>query len=214
MALSYAPPARRTALSLLWQLDERMSAIVAATHEPAIGAMRLIWWRDALTALDDPDARPPAEPLLAGIQAQLIASGLPGKDLASLEEGWSTLLDAEEPGESEITAHGELRGEPLFTLAAKLLGGQSEDVARAGAGWALADLGHRLRQEDARRFARARAAEKLSGVDPVRWPKPLRPLGLLVLLARHDAAMPAQQMRRQGAPMRLMRGLAYRLTGR
>jgi phytoene synthase len=215
LALSYAPPARREALGVLWALDERMGAIVAAAGEPAIGAMRLVWWRDALIGLDRRDAPVPAEPLLAATAERLLPAGLSGEAIAAIEEGWSALLDAEEPGEAEIAAHAAHRGAPLFALAAALLGASlPEDVARAGEGWALADLGHRLRGGDARRFARARARSLLAQVDPGRWPAALRPLGLLTVLARADAAMPADRLRRQGSPKRMFRALAYRLTGR
>jgi len=163
LALSYAPAERRAALAALWRLDERMGTIVATAREPAIGAMRLLWWRDALTGLDTPGAMPPAEPLL-----------------------------------------GEMM----------LLGAVPEDAGRAGEGWALADLGHRLSDPAARHFAREQAADRLEEVAVGRWPAALRPLGLLATFARGDAAMPAARLRRQGSPKRLFRGLAYRLTGR
>ena len=191
-----------------------MASIVAAAREPAIGAMRLIWWRDALAGLDTPGAPVPAEPLLSAAVEQLLPIRLSGTAIAAIEEGWSALLDGAELGESEIAAHGEHRGGQLFALAARLLGAMPDDVARAGEGWALADLGHRLSGIEQRHFARTRAAERLRDVDIGRWPAALRPLGLLVLMARWDAAMPAGQMRRQGAPKRMFRALAYRLTGR
>jgi 15-cis-phytoene synthase len=214
LALSYAPPARRDTLHLLWRLDERLASIVAAAREPAIAAMRLIWWRDALAALDEPGTLSPAEPLLADIAARLLPAGLPGRSIAEIEEGWAALLEAEEPGEAEIVAHGEGRGAPLFALSAALLGSVPDDVGRAGEGWALADLGHRLRDPAARRLAREQAAARLADVATGRWPPALRPLGLLTVLARRDAAMPPDRQRRQGSPERLLRALAYRLTGR
>lgn len=191
-----------------------MGAIVAAAREPAIGAMRLLWWRDALARLDDTQAPVPAEPLLDDAATLLVDGGLTGEALSGIEEGWAALLDSGEPGEAEIVAHGDLRGGRLFALSAQLLGGVPEDAARAGAGWALADLGHRLRDPDARRFARDRAMAALAETDIARWPAALRPLGLLTVLARGDAAMPPAELRRQGAPKRLLRALAYRLTGR
>ncbi len=199
---------------MLWQLDERMGSIVAAAREPAIGAMRLIWWRDALIRLDDGRSPVPAEPLLAEVARTLLPAGLPGTSLAEIEQGWAALLEAEHPGADEILAHGEARGGPLFALSAALLDAVPEDVGRAGEGWALADLGHRLTDPAARGAARAFAVERLADVEIARWPRQLAPLGLLILLARRDAAMPADQLRRQGAPKRLFRALAYRLTGR
>lgn len=198
---------------MLWRLDERMAAIVAAAREPSIGAMRLIWWRDALARLNS-DATVPAEPLLAAAAELLLPAGASGESVSAIEEGWSALLDAEAPGEAEIAAHGAQRGRPLFVIAATLLGAEPDDIGDAGEGWALADLGHHLRDIEARRFARDRAAALLATVDLHRWPASLRSLGLLVLLARKDAAMPADRMRRQGSPGRLLRALAYRLTGR
>ncbi|KKC23843.1 squalene/phytoene synthase family protein [Sphingomonas sp. SRS2] len=214
LALTYAPPQTRAALACLWQIDERMAAIVAAAREPAIGAMRLLWWRDALAKLDDAEAQAPAEPLLEAAAKLLVTAELPGEAVAGIEEGWAALLDSEEPGEAEIAAHAEQRGARLFALAARLLGATPDDVARAGEGWAFADLGHRLSNPAARQFARDRAAMALKDIGIARWPAVLRPLGLLVVLARIDAAMPTDRLRRQGAPKRLLRALAYRLTGR
>ena len=191
-----------------------MGAIVAAAREPAIGAMRLLWWRDALCRLDESDAPIPAEPLLDHAARDLLPAGLHGQELARIEEGWAALLEAETPGEPEITAHAEGRGGPLFAMSAMLLGAAPDDAARAGEGWALADLGHRLRDVEGRRLARNLAAQRLAQVDAASWPAMLRPLGLLVMLARQDAAMPADRLRQQGSPKRLFRSLAYRLTGR
>ena len=191
-----------------------MGAVVAAAREPAIGAMRLLWWRDALARLDAAEAPVPAEPLLAAAAATLLPAGLSGESLAAIEEGWAALLDEEEPGEADIDAHAQGRGGPLFALSAQLLGILPEDVRAAGEGWALADLGHRLRNAEARQFARSSAAERLTQVNIGRWPAALRPLGLLVVLARLDANRPADRLRRQGSPARLLRTLAYRVTGR
>lgn len=214
LALTYAAPSRRDALACLWSIDERLGAIVAAAREPSLGAMRLLWWRDALARLDTPDPPPKGEPLLEAAAGDLVSAGLSGEALGGLEEGWAALLDAEEPGEAEIIAHGAQRGARLFMLSAQVLGDVPDDVAAAGEGWALADLGHRLRAPSARAFARSRAASVLEHVDLASWPRELRPLGLLAVLARGDAAMPAGVLRRQGSPKRLFRALAYRLTGR
>lgn len=214
LALSYAAAARKPGLAALWQLDERMGSIVAAARDPLIGSMRLVWWRDALADLDDRSARVPAEPLLQALAADTLTAGVTGSDMAALEEGWAALLDEDTPDAAHIETHGTGRGAPLFRMAATLLGQVPDDIEAAGAGWALADLGHRLQSPEARRTARAAASRHLASVDIRTWPRCLRPLGLLTLLAREDAALPAERLRRQGSPKRLFRSLAYGLLGR
>lgn len=214
MALAYVRGGKQAAIEALWLLDERMGAIVAGAREPMIGQMRLMWWRDALIALDDPAAAVPAEPLLVALAQACASYGLSGARLAQIEEGWAALLDGETPDEGAILAHGRIRGALLFEISAAILGGQAEDVAVAGEAWALADLGHRLRSQHWRGFARQRAARCLSGVALARWPASLRPLGMLAVLARRDAALPPEQQRRQGSPSRIFRALAYGILGR
>jgi phytoene synthase len=187
-----------------------MGAIVAAAREPTIGAMRLLWWRDALISLDMPDARIPAEPLLRRIAVTLLPAGLSGTRLSAIEEGWSALLDDDAPDAAAIALHAEARGAALFTLAAELLGKPTDDMRAAGQGWALADLGHRTRDLMVATTARNMAAERLAEANPSHWPRALRPLGLLTLLAARDAR---SATRRQGSPARVFRAALYGLTG-
>ncbi|TZG26565.1 hypothetical protein FYJ91_13610 [Sphingomonas montanisoli] len=207
LALAYAPAHARPAIETLWLIDERMGAIVAAAREPAIGAMRLIWWRDALAALDQREA--PAEPLLARVSAALLPTGIAGSDVSAIEEGWSALLDGETPDEEMMRLHAS-RGAVLFALAARALRADASDVTTAGEGWALADLGHRISVAAPAAQARGMAAERLATVNPHRWPRALRALGLLTLLATRDAGT---EERRQGSPARVLRGALYGLTG-
>jgi phytoene synthase len=214
LALAYARGGVRPAIEALWLLDERMGAIVAAAREPMIGQMRLIWWRDALTALDDPAAAIPAEPLLARLAGICASHDVSGADLARLEEGWAALLEGEAPDDAAIMDHGRCRGAPLFAMSATILGATGEGVEAAGEAWALTDLGHRLRGVHGRALARAGAGTRLSGLKISRWPRALRPLGILAVLASRDAALPAGQCRRQGSPARILRAMAFGFIGR
>ncbi|SDD12642.1 phytoene synthase [Sphingomonas sp. YR710] len=214
LALAYARGDVRPAIESLWLLDERMGAIVAAAREPMIGQMRLIWWRDALMALDDSDATIPAEPLLARLADLCASHDVSGADLARLEEGWSVLLEGESPDDAAIMTHGRCRGAPLFTMSAAILGATGDGVEAAGEAWALTDLGHRLRSAPGRFLARADAAKRLSGLGIGRWPRALRPLGILAVLARRDAELPVEQQRRQGSPARILRAMAFGVIGR
>lgn len=211
LALAYAPARLRPALAALWRLDERLGEIVAATREPMVGAIRLAWWREALEALDR--APPPSEPLLVEIADALLPAGISGAQLAEIEAGWAALLTGDPPDEEAIATYGRLRGRQLFGLAARLLaGGTSDEATVAGEGWALADLGARLGDPHAAAVAKAEAVECLEQLKDFRWPLPLRPLGMLAVLARHDAA--SGRPRRQGSPRRVARALWHRLTGR
>jgi 15-cis-phytoene synthase len=213
LSLAYAPRSKRAGLAALWRLDERLGGIVASTSDPMVGAIRLAWWREALEKLDL--APPPAEPLLQEIAEAILPLGVTGADLAEIEAGWAALLEADPLDEEGIARHGRLRGGPLFAAASRLLtGSRSALVATAGEGWALADLGFRLSDAPGRRIARSRASALFAGIAGDRWPKPLRPLGMLATLARRDALLPADRHRRQGSPLRLLRAMRHWMTGR
>ena len=207
LAIVHAPAGCRPALTALFALDERLAGIVAATTEPTIGLIRLAWWRESLERLDR--ETPPAEPLLQALAA-LLPLGLTGAGLSEIEDGWAALLDGDMDDEA-LARHARQRGGCLFTLAARILGDGTIPVAAAGQGWALADLGHRHSAPDVQARARSAAAAILDALPIETWPKALRPLGMLAVLARKDA-VPGP--RRQGSPKRLLRMLAMRLTGR
>ncbi len=197
LALAYAHGRDRLALAALFALDERLAAIHAAARDPAIGLMRLAWWRDALAALDR--APPPGEPLLRAIAATLLP-GVAGGALATLAEGWGALLEGP-VDDAALAAHARDRGGWMFALAAGMLGRPGfADAARAGEVWALVDLG------TAAALAAARA--RIGGGRGERWPVALRPLGMLAALAAAEA-----RGRAGGAPARLLRMVAHRLTG-
>jgi phytoene synthase len=210
LAVAHAHGAARAALATLFAVDERLGGIVARAKEPHIAMMRLVWWRDALAALDE--APPPAEPLLAAAAA-LRPDRLAGHELAALAEGWEPVLDDATLTEDTVAMHARLRGAGLFGLAGRVLGGGDERLVDAGEGWALADL--------ARNFAPAGRADALLEQARVpleramarRWPAALRPLGMLTALALQDARQGAQALRPPASPMRLVRLLAHRWTG-
>lgn len=198
LALSYAPEPARDALAALLALDDRMGAIVRRATEPVIGLMRLTWWADALAALDA--GPPPAEPLLR----RLAASGVSGAALAGMVDGWERLLDG---APLDLAAFARERGGRLFAAAA---GDLADDrVATLGEGWALADLAARWSDAGVAAEAARLAEERLAASFGLPWPKALRALGSLGLLARSDL-----RGGRAGAPARVGRLLLHRLTGR
>lgn len=194
LALSYAPADVRAAVTALFGLDARLREIARRARDPMIGTMRLVWWRDALAALDEAPA--PAEPLLRTLAAEVLPRGACGAALAVMAEAWAGGLE----GEVDWAAVARERGGRLFGLAAMLLGEEDDRVGRLGEAWAGVDL--------ARDWPVAAAVP--DELFARRWPRRLRALGALGLLARSDL----DATNRPGSPSRVARLLAHRLTGR
>jgi 15-cis-phytoene synthase len=211
LALAYAPADVRATLAMLWALDERLGAIVAATREAMLGEIRLTWWRDALLALEQ--GPPQGEPLLGALWHAVKGHGLSPTALAELPGGWSALLDPMPLSPEAIDRHARGRGGVLFDMSARLLGDPEPDVAAAGAAWALADLASRVSDPETARCARMAGKTCLEEAGSLRWSRRLRPLAILTALARRDCAAPDSR-RRQGSPGRLMQVIWSGMTGR
>ena len=209
LALSYAPPDARAGLAALLALDDALAQLLRTTREPAIGQIRLAWWRERLAALDQAGA--PAEPVLLGLATHLVPAGVRGAELVSIVDGWEILIE-EVLDREALIRFGDQRGETLFRLAGRLRGGVPP--AGAGAGWALADLARHLADIDIAAMARQLAEDALSRGLAKRWPGNLRALGALAHIARLDLTLPPDQPRPTGAPRRVGRMLWHRLTGR
>ncbi len=207
LALSYAPLAARVGLEALFALDATLAAIVRTTREPIVGQMRLTWWYETLGKLDS--APPPAEPVLQALFASVIPAGVSGSELALMTEGWEALL-ASDLDAAAIDRFGIDRGGRLFSAAAAVLNVQDPRIARAGQGWALADLSDRLTDTAARELARSSAVTLLDAALRGRWPARARALGAMALSARSNIATTPT---RQASPKRVGRLLLHRLTG-
>lgn len=207
LALTYVPAAKRAAVASLWHLDAALGAVVSQRREPMISRIKLAWWREALEKLDHSPA--PAEPTLQAAADHLLTNGISGAELASMEEGWAVLLNEDALNEEELQAYASARGASFFGLTARLLGSEAnEDQLRAGQCWALANLARHSGEPDA--STAASAAREL--LEERRWPSRLRPLGMLAALARRDLEREVTEA--QGAPGRMLRMLAHRITGR
>ena len=203
LALAYAPARVRPALEALWRLDVTFASVLATGSEPMIRRIRLAWWREALEALDAGD--PPAEPLLQTLAAHVLPLGVSGAELARMEEAWEILLSDQPLSADEQARYAALRGGLLFAQSARLLGDPDFPVAPAGQIWALVDLARHSSGRDEVRIPRAESR--------ARWPRALRPLGMLAALARRDADRPGKPWERQGNPARVLRMIRHRLTG-
>lgn len=178
-------------------IDAAMAEVVASSTQPALGAIRLAWWRDALERLDR--SSPPAEPRLEAAAEALLPRGIGGKELAALEDGWAVLLD-ERPELPRVAQ----RGQRLFGLAGRLLGATDEHLAAAGRLYAVtqaARLGH---------FELGAAESSVK----MRFPPALRPITGLAALAARDLRQGQRSFEPEATPGRAWTLLKHRWTGR
>lgn len=135
LALAWCFAQSRLRLRSALELDRRLARIVARTHEPMLGQMRLAWWREAL---EKPVAERPRG------DAVLDALGLhwQGSEalLAAMVEGWEVLVTAEYLGAAEAERFATGRGAFFAALADDSAAPPlAARLRAAGERWALAD---------------------------------------------------------------------------
>ena len=200
LMLRLVPAGIRSAIEVLWQIDAAMGDVVARSTQPALGAVKLAWWRDRLEELDQ--GRIPAEPRLMAAHEHLLKRGLKGAELAGLEDGWATLLE-----EHVDADRVKQRGAMLFRFSARLLGSDDERIADAGALYALVSVGRRgvpQLLEDAK--------AQMGPLSKRRFPRPLRPLTALARLAARDLKS-GPPFEEEGIPPRHSAMLRHRWSG-
>lgn len=190
----------RPAFDALFAIDDALAEVVASSTQPALGAIRLAWWREALQKLDANP--PPPEPRLQAAAAELLPRGVTGAMLAGLEDGWATLLD-EEVDVDRIAA----RGEKLFSMGAKLLG--SDDKMLGVAGRLHAHQTVRRRGLVSMQWP----ANEANQLGRHRFPRRLRPLTALARLSARDAKR-SPAIEPEATPGRAAALLSHRLFGR
>lgn len=203
LILTYAPPARRAALAALLALDDALATLLRTTREPAIGQIRLAWWRERLEALHAGVV--PAEPVLQAIAA----ARLNGAALVPIVDGWEVLI--EERLDREALGRFAAGRGTLFVAAG---GGSGDPLAAAGQGWALADLARHLGDAGEAAEARAMASNLLEAATASRWSREGRAMGAMAHLARRDLRLADGEAPPVGSPARVGRLLWHRLTGR
>lgn len=212
LALRYAPSVARPALTALWSLDEALGAILRSGRDPMVSQLRLTWWHEALCRLDH--APPPLQPVLQAIAGDLIPRGVTGRSLAAMIDGWEKLLDPDPIDDTALAAYAQARGGQLFGAAGTLLGSIHDPVVLAGQGWALVDLarycGDPVLAVSALRVARPLLDEAVAR----QWRPASRAIGMLAHLAAIDARVAALPLPLQGSPVRQLRMITHRITGR
>ncbi len=198
LALIHVPTVVREAFRALFSIDAAMADVVARSTDPALGRIKLAWWRERLEELDG--AAAPAEPRLGAAAKHLLPIGVRGADLAELEAGWATLLDDEiDPG---LVAE---RGAALFRIGGKLLASADAKLADAGRLYSLASVGRRGVPE---LFKPAR--EYLVRLREHRFERSVRPLTMLARAAARDLSTDEPEASRA----RALAMLAHRWSGR
>lgn len=211
LALTYAPAGSRPGVAALFALDDALGRVLRTTTEPALGQMRLVWWRDRLAKLGYEPT--PAEPVLQGVAELMRTGGVAGETLALIAEGWHVLIVADRLDAEALSAYAEGRA-MLFEAAGELVGALPADpIADAGAGWALADLAVHISDAEEAAIARELARRHLDIACRARWSVNARMLGALAHLARIDLQH-ADALPRRGAPRRVVRMAWHRITGR
>lgn len=198
LALLHIPGGVRDAFAALFAIDAAMADVVARSTDPALGRIKLAWWREQLEALDEHS--PPAEPRLAAAAEHLIPLGVSGAELAELETGWATLLDPDV--ESALVA---TRGAALFRIAGRLLGDEDSKLGDAGALYALASVGRRGVPELFE--PAAKTLERLRGH---RFARSVRPVTMLARAAARDL----KRQEPEASRARIAAMLAHRWSGR
>ncbi|MBB5709102.1 hypothetical protein [Sphingomonas xinjiangensis] len=206
LILAYAPANGRAGLSALLALDDTLARLMRTTHEPALGQLRLAWWRDSLPRLDTAPA--PAEPVLQGLEAHILSRGVSGASLVPIVHGWEVLVEEERLHSDALKRFAEGRG-VLFVAAGAAIGAQTDDpLDLAGRGWALADLANNLSNPEEAAEVRAEARPILADALKRRWSPGARALGAMAHISLMDMDEGRRPIRRLG------RLLWHRLSGR
>jgi 15-cis-phytoene synthase len=172
LASLFAPAAGRRGLHALYAFNLEVARIRAAVREPMAGAIRLQWWRDALSGERAGEAM--ASPVAAAINLALAQTGVDPAPLIDLIE----LRRAELFGEPVISVEPN-----IFLTAARLLGGRGEELHAVAEDAGLAyDWSRDPAHRDAARqhYTRMRAAlgDVSRNVSPAFLPAALVPLRL------------------------------------
>ena len=193
----YWPAELQSAFDALFDIDAAMADVVAQSTQPALGAIKLAWWRERLEELDQGIV--PDEPRLQAAVAELLPRGVSGADLSRIECGWAVLFT-----EVPDLLLAEDRGEELFRIGMQLLGDEHASLIPAGRMVAGVDFARRGYRE----IEPARVA-----MGGVRFPKSLRPLTAFAALAARDIRRGGPPFEAEATPGRAAALLAHRLFG-
>lgn len=131
LAALLSPPAQREALLALAAFSTELSRIpLRIVHEPAMGEIRLQWWRDALEL--PPELRT-GHPVADAVRTAAQGHQLPSDLLETLIDARSVLLDATSPLTEDGFRNFLWKAEgALFALGARVVGLPASAQVHAG----------------------------------------------------------------------------------
>ena len=130
--IAFQPAAARPGLYALHAFNLEVSHLRETVGEPALGAIRLQWWRDALG--EAASGRERRHAVLQPLAAAIRRHDLPLEHFLRLLDARETDLDASLP--ADLPTYARDTGGALAALAGKIVSGRagSEDI---GTAWAL-----------------------------------------------------------------------------
>ena len=141
IAATLSPRAARGDLILLAAFAGEINRILHSVTEPTIAAIRLQWWRDALSDLGDTSS---GSPLADGLRGMIVRRNLPVALLIGHIDAQELELHPDLPEDQETLAqHFIKRDGGPFNLAARILGdpmtgATQQTIARAAGAYGLA----------------------------------------------------------------------------
>ena len=133
LASLFAPAPARQHLHALYAFASEIARIREAAREPLPGEIRLQWWRDVLAGEGRGEVS--ANPVAAALLDTVARCALPRAHLIALIDAHAfDLYDDAMASLADLDAYAEHTCGPLFTLAARILGGtHGADVITAAA---------------------------------------------------------------------------------
>lgn len=139
LACLFAPARRRNALFALLAANHEIAKTAEVVSEPAIGLIRLQWWRETLEGIEAgcPRSHEVAVPLAEAIGG----AGLRPARLSAIIDAREADLDGEPPADLETLLRyaGDTAGE-LHAAIAEILGADPLAARQTGAAWGLLGL--------------------------------------------------------------------------
>ena len=194
----YWPLELRPAFDALMAIDAAMAEVVATSTQPALGAIRLAWWREALERLDTAD--PPPEPRLQAAAAELLPRDVSGAMLSAIEDGYAAMIE-ERPDSDRVAAGGAA----LFACGMALLDATDPKSESAGRLFGLA----RAMRAGSMALPEDVSIGELAGH---RFARAIRPLTALARLAARDIRQ-APTIEPEATPGRAVALLSHKLFG-